>query len=209
MVIGFIIAAIVILIDQVTKIIANNYLGNATVGSGLIRFKLYYNTGAGFSLLEDNPIILTLISLVASIAIGYCIFKYGDFKKRKFLTVSLAFLLGGCAGNLIDRFLTTINVYDGVIDFIQIWFGKHLFLGTTENLADIFLVAGIIMLAFELIIFDEVRKRKNKEVKEVKEDIEISDLDELQEDNSIEKNQESSESNTSDNLEKTGENDGN
>jgi signal peptidase II len=168
MIIGFIVAIVVIIIDQVTKIIANNtlVLNGDIKGSGLFRFHLLYNTGAGFSILKDSPWLLVLLSLLASILLGYAIYKYADNKKPLFY-VSLGLLLGGCVGNLIDRFLTLIGSYNGVIDFIGIYFGDHLFLGTFNNVADMLLVTGMILLILYYLFFDK-DKKENDKIKENK-----------------------------------------
>ena len=70
--------------------------------------------------------------------------------------MSLIFLIGGTLGNFIDRL--SIN---GVIDFIGFTFGEYNF--PIFNLADTFLVVGVIMLLIQFLFIDEnaVFKREN------------------------------------------------
>ena len=66
--------------------------------------------------------------------------------------------LAGCVGNLFDRLLTLFGVYEGVVDMIIFkpfdWICEALNLGTTVfNLADVFLVIGVILFAIDYMFF--------------------------------------------------------
>jgi len=171
--IGLIISIIIvlgtILVDAVSKIIVMNTmtLGHeVTIIPNLLKFNFVYNTGAAFSSMSNATWLLFLISLVASFGLGYLVYKYHDYKNRRLLSVSLAMVLGGCVGNLIDRFLIMIHQRDGVVDFIELYIGKVNIIGnSTFNLADAFLVVGVILIVIDLIFLDS----KNKKVEEKKE----------------------------------------
>ncbi|MCX6712016.1 MAG: signal peptidase II [Candidatus Woesearchaeota archaeon] len=92
----YIIALIVIFLDQITKYIFKNY------------FTYTKNYGAAFGILQNQQIFFIIISIIAIITIIL-------IKKD---LISLGFLLGGVIGNLIDR-----SYYGYVIDFIdlKIW----------------------------------------------------------------------------------------
>ena len=63
------------------------------------------------------------------------------------MRVSLALILGGAIGNLIDRSFTLFNLfgYNGVIDFIDLGFGNSFRWPYIFNLADMSVSIGIII----------------------------------------------------------------
>ena len=99
----FLISAIVICIDQATKYLATTAHLNiqSPIFSKLIEFNLVHNQGAAFSLLTNFPLFLLFISTVVTIVILFLMFQESNFTITKGLY--LAFLLGGTAGNGIDR----------------------------------------------------------------------------------------------------------
>lgn len=162
MIIIFIIAFVLLLIDQISKMLAFGFEpSNVTVIPHILKFRLTFNTGAAFSIFDNNTLFLALISLVMSIFITYYIIK-NDFKNNKFLAIVLAMILAGAFGNLIDRFLTVFNVIDGVVDFIDLYlFGWH-FPGTF-NMADVYLTIGIILLAIYIVFLSDKKKIEGEE----------------------------------------------
>ena len=112
----FIISFLVILLDQFTKSIAIDLTRNmATIEliPNIVNIHLVRNTGAAFSLFSNSTFILGIISLCVSIGLIYWILRNNKFKILKGL--SIAFLLGGCIGNGLDRWrIGHVN------DFIQL-----------------------------------------------------------------------------------------
>ncbi len=109
----FIVAGLVVLLDQATKAIAAVKLSSGAsvpaVG-GLVSFTLVENTGAGFGLFRNQALVLVLISAAA---ISFTIFYI--LKKKPVYYMPLALILGGAVGNLIDRLR-----FGYVIDFIDL-----------------------------------------------------------------------------------------
>ena len=153
----FAIVIFAIVIDQVTKVIAMNFL---TLGEPVtfiphfIEFTLVFNKGAAFGMGDDAlwiRIIFVLLSWI--VAIGILIYVSHLMYKNKnintFFGVCLALILGGDVGNLIDRTFYWTNPC-GVIDFIDVTplipnFGIF-------NIADSFVVVGVIILLVSLIV---------------------------------------------------------
>lgn len=156
--IAIIIGVIVTILDQITKIIVQNVKPTGSKNPGFIDFRLTYNQGAAFSFMDNNTLFLAILSLVASALIIYIILKYIPFKTKKLLHISMGLILGGCVGNLIDRFMTVFKWRKGVIDFIDIYLGSWHFPGTF-NVADFFLVTGVCLIILDIII-DEIKNRK-------------------------------------------------
>lgn len=91
------------------------------------------NYGAAFSLFQGYTAFLIIISLIVLIA---CIYYY----KEKKLRIGLNFLISGIVGNLIDR------IYFGYVrDFI------NLRIFPVFNLADMFNIIGVIIIAYILL----------------------------------------------------------
>jgi signal peptidase II len=101
-------AILVILIDQLTKFLAQHYLTITT------------NTGAAFGILQNQQAFLITLSIIVVIALIYYTLT------KPFWELSL--LLGGTIGNLIDRVF-----YGHVIDFITIGFWPVFNIADTAN----------------------------------------------------------------------------
>ena len=113
------------------------------------------NPGAAFSFLADQSeqfrrIFFGITGIVALIALGAFI-GFSSWKNDKRLIITLACVMGGALGNIIDRFRLGY-----VIDFISWHVGEHYW--PTFNIADVFVTCGIALLLIELL----VHKDKNK-----------------------------------------------
>ncbi|MEE3431246.1 MAG: signal peptidase II [Candidatus Enteromonas sp.] len=178
------IAFALVILDFVTKWVAHNILSelpNQTVAviDGFFYFSLSYNTKAAFSIGLDGVfgrILGISVSLIMSAAIiAYMVI--GRKKQTPFFQAILALLAAGAVGNLIDRtfYFKGIVGFDGVIDFIQFYLGggpsKPQNGGIpfnpfpTFNMADSYLVIGIILFIVYLIL-DSINEAKEKKKEE-------------------------------------------
>ena len=130
-------------LDQITKQIAEAQLPLHQAVNLFPYFDWYltYNTGAAFSFLAGaggwQRWLFTLIAVVVIVIIVQWIQK---LPREEILTgLSLSLILGGAAGNLIDRIL-----FGHVIDFIQVWLGSYPF--PAFNLADASISVGAVLL---------------------------------------------------------------
>ena len=161
--IGLLIAFIIVLVDQITKIIIANTMDEydtIKVIPNFMNFYFTYNTGAAFSWLDDNTLFLALISLTATVGFGYLVLKTCDydFKLKRIYSISMAFMLGGTIGNLIDRFMSVLGMREGVIDFFDMWLFGWQFPGVF-NVADIFLVVGVGLLMIDILFLSDKREK--------------------------------------------------
>lgn len=136
----FSIALIVVLIDQITKLlIKTNFQLNQGIPLVKDVFHLRYirNFGAGFGIMQQQTWILIFISITVIGVILYYLDRIKD--KEVLLQFLVGFVLGGTIGNLIDRI-----AYGYVIDFLdfRIW--------PVFNFADSFVTIGIIGLVVYL-----------------------------------------------------------
>lgn len=146
----FSLAAIVILIDQVTKWFASSQLTMYEQNPVMPFFNLtlMHNYGAAFSFLSDaggwQRIFFSVIAFVISIVLVVWIFKLKAHEK--WLGIGLSLVLGGAIGNLLDRVRLGY-----VVDFIQ-WFANwqdKTYYWPAFNIADaaIFTGAGLLLLS--------------------------------------------------------------
>lgn len=102
------------------------------------------NKGAAWSMMEGKTWFLVGFPIV--VILGGCVYMYFKRSDSKLLLVSLAMMIAGGIGNLIDR----IRLGE-VVDYIR--FEPVNF--PVFNFADICVVVGVIMLAVYFIFFDK------------------------------------------------------
>jgi signal peptidase II len=147
----FLVAAFVIAFDQLTKSVirAELAIGESWPNDDwLVRLRHLKNTGAAFGMLQDAGMFLTFTAVVAIGAIVFY-YLYPPFENR-LLRASLGLLLGGAAGNLIDRIR-----FGEVTDFIQF---PHY---PAFNVADSSITIGLTVIIGFFVLF-EGREKKPK-----------------------------------------------
>ncbi len=148
-----IVSIITILIDQIIKylIITNlKFTDSINVIKNFFRITYLQNTGAAWSILSGNVVLLVLITLIALVFIYIILKKKKEYLKIEYLCYGL--LIGGIIGNLIDRIR-----YGFVIDYLDFNFGEFNY--PVFNLADICIVVSAIIL---IIISMKEDKNGNK-----------------------------------------------
>jgi signal peptidase II len=143
------IAAIVILIDQLSKIVINKLwvYGEEVVVTSFFNVVLAYNRGAAFSFLAGadgwQRYFFTAIGVAA---VGYIIYLLRRHAGQRLFCWALTLVMGGAVGNVIDRVL-----YGHVVDFLDFHYaGVHF---PAFNVADMAITLGAILL-----IVDELRR---------------------------------------------------
>lgn len=135
-----------IIVDRLTKIWAVSALAN---GSDIVIIKEFFqlsyleNRGAAFGIFQNKLIFLGGFTSLLIIAMIVALLKYR--KTSKLLTISLAVIISGAIGNLIDRLY-----YNYVVDFILVHY-KDLYYFPTFNVADILVCVGTFLLAIYII----------------------------------------------------------
>ena len=113
---------------------------------GLARLSYAENPGIAFSLFNSGaPATRWLLALVSTTAVAIVATFIARTSPRAVrLQVTLALLLGGIAGNLVDRV-----ALGRVVDFIEVYDGS--FHWPTFNVADSAITVGAFLLAVELL----------------------------------------------------------
>jgi signal peptidase II len=172
----------VVIIDQVTKFLVkgirieslNINLSGMPYGStksligDYVKLTFIENPGMAFGIDIGPKMFLTIFTIAASMLILYYIFKHRN--DGFLLRISLAFILAGAIGNLIDRtFYGLIYSYaplfhGRVVDFIQVEFWDFTFLGRTYTTWPIFNVADVaVSVGFFIILLFHNRIFKHED----------------------------------------------
>jgi signal peptidase II len=145
------IAAIVVLLDQITKIAVTKWFvyGESRPVTSFFNLVLAYNKGAAFSFLAAESgwqrYLFTAIAVAAVVFIIYLLKRHAG---QRLFSWALALILGGAVGNVIDRVL-----YGHVIDFLD--FHVNNWHWPAFNIADSAICVGAAMF-----IYDELRRVK-------------------------------------------------
>src|SRR5947199_10650790 len=138
------IAVLVFALDRITKLwVEQNiplYESRQVVGD-YVRIVHAQNTGAAFGLLPERTTLLSVLSVVAVLAIVYYYRQIAS--SSALVSATLGMQLGGAFGNLLDR------VTQGyVVDFVDVGVGEIRF--WAFNVADSSIVVGIILVTAAL-----------------------------------------------------------
>lgn len=168
-----IIPLLVIIVDQLTKLIVNfnmELYSSVRVIPGILDFTYIRNDGAAWGMLDDKRWVFLLLSTVAIAVIIFVLARYRD--SHIMMRIPLALILGGGIGNMIDRCLYTESFLDGtsklfgegyrlfdgvVIDFIEATFIDF----PVFNIADCAVTVGTALLFVYVIFIDGKDKGKN------------------------------------------------
>ncbi len=143
-------SAVIILLDQITKIAVEkrfNFAERLSVFQGFFDLTLVYNKGAAFSFLASaggwQRWFFIGLGTVAAIFLIYLLVKHAS---QRLFCFGLAMILGGAIGNVIDR------VWRGqVVDFLLVYY--HDFYWPAFNVAD-----SAITIGAACLIIDEIRR---------------------------------------------------
>ena len=145
--ISIIIIFVCVGMDQLTKLFAINNLRDLADEIPVINkvFGLYYveNKGISFSMLSSKMALIIIITSIIMLILIYIMIRTPKTKYFMPFSIVLSVIVGGAAGNMIDR------IFRGfVIDFIMLDFINF----PIFNVADIFVCVGLFILVI-LIIF--------------------------------------------------------
>lgn len=124
-----------------------------SVIDGLLEFQYAQNPGGAFSMLRNLPEIarrpfFLVVSTIASVFIASI---YPRIDRRQWaMKIGLPLALGGALGNLVDRMR-----HGMVVDFIHAYWKRHNW--PTFNVADIWIVVGVLLMAIDVVASRKLR----------------------------------------------------
>ena len=142
-------ALLLFLLDQFTKVlIVGHYaLGDSTPVTSFFNVVRVHNPGAAFSFLASasgwQRWFFTVLGVGAALFILWLLRSHSN---QRLFAFSMACLLGGAVGNVVDRVL-----YGYVVDFVQLHYAGWAF--PAFNVADAAITCGAVGM-----ILDEVRR---------------------------------------------------
>ena len=156
----YMIIAIILMIalDQISKLLIIN---NLALGEQAVVIKNFFvighakNTGISYGGFSDASPVFFIMIYVLAIGVFAYLAKDINFSSKKLYSISLTMMIAGGIGNLIDRaFLGEVTDF-----LILIIFQKELF--GIFNIADIFLVLGMVIFALDILFEDIIKWNKN------------------------------------------------
>ena len=149
---GFLVAAITLAVDQGHKIWMLDVFDIAArqpvALTPFLDLVMAWNPGISYSLLSaetpEGRLALLALSLGATLLLGVWLWR----APRRITTIGLGLIVGGALGNAWDRF-----AYGAVADFFHFHVGGfHWYI---FNLADVAIVAGVCLLLYESLVMAE------------------------------------------------------
>ncbi len=140
----YVVAAVVLLVDQVSKTLVIALLGTQ-IGSyrplidDLLWLRMVHNSGAAFGMLQNASILFALAAVAVTAGILFYSRKLSSMSLLVRLAIGLE--LGGALGNLIDR-----ARYGYVVDFIDVRLWPFVF-----NVSDAAITIGVVLLLYHFL----------------------------------------------------------
>ena len=130
--------------DQLIKYyILNNFNHGQSLAviKGVFHLTYVQNTGAAFGIFKNANTFFIIVSI--AIILFLLVYRYYYLKSNVYINISIALIIGGAIGNLIDRIL--LNYVVDYLDF-RVW--------PVFNLADSAIVVGAGILTIYILLTD-------------------------------------------------------
>ena len=150
------ISLVIVFLDQLTKALVRDRLElhqSIPVIPGLLDLTRVHNTGAAFGFLDtvDLPYKTAVLALIAIAAlVGLSVYAAALEPQQRLTRMGLSLVIGGAAGNLIDRVTAGY-----VLDFVDVYQGNWHF--WAFNVADAAITVGVALMILELLGVGQAR----------------------------------------------------
>lgn len=147
-------ALLIFFLDQGTKWLVVHFMQygeTIPLWPGVFHITSHRNAGAAFGILQNQRWFFLLITLI--VVAGILFFLRRVWRKRHLLSVALSLILGGAAGNFLDRLIS-----GEVVDFLDF----RLIHYPIFNLADSSIVIGVGLILLDTLL-DGKRNKKELE----------------------------------------------
>ena len=142
-------AAAVGIADQLVKQLSIGLTGDVTLIPGVLKFTYAENTGMAFSLFSGQAWLLGIVSAVC-ILLGWLLLR--RYRLGPVSRCAAMLMLGGAAGNMLDRFFRGY-----VVDMFEVLFVRF----AVFNAADAALTVGAGLMAASLLLCPKEWSNKN------------------------------------------------
>ena len=140
----------IVIADQLSKAAIRAWIpmhDSVTIIPGFLDFTHVLNTGAAFGFLNaaDFPYKTAAIAFVATAAlVGVGLYSANLSRHQVAARIGLALIVGGAAGNLVDRL-----VLGSVVDFVDVYWGDYHF--WAFNVADSAISIGVTIMILDML----------------------------------------------------------
>ena len=142
------IALVIVVLDQAVKALVRGHVAlneSVTVVPGFFDLTRVHNTGTAFGFMNgvEFPFKTIILACVAVAALaGVALYTISLPYEQRLARTGLALIIGGAAGNLIDRVS-----WGYVVDFVDVyWSGWHFW---AFNVADAAITVGVALMILE------------------------------------------------------------
>ncbi len=143
---GLILAMAVMTADQISKYLILGLFQTTPPPVEIASFfnlVMVWNRGMSFGLFSEHDALMAMIGITLSITLGVTIWLWRT--REAWLSWPLGLVIGGAAGNIIDRFR-----FGAVADFFDVHaYGYH---WPAFNIADSAIVTGVALIAWRSLI---------------------------------------------------------
>lgn len=136
-----------LVLDQITKIWAFESLrvnGSIPLIKGVLALTYLENTGAAWGMMKGKMLVFVILAAVITSAAIYVCVKTPEDRKYRWLNLTLALLVSGAIGNVIDRLTRGF-----VVDFISF----ELINFPIFNVADIYITCSAAILVLLMFFY--------------------------------------------------------
>ena len=141
---------LIVVVDQITKAIVRSKLplyASTTVIPGFMDFTHVPNSGIAYGFLQNVnfPFKTALIAMVAATAMTSVGLYAASLARHQLIArIGLALIIGGAAGNLIDRIVS-----GSVVDFVDVYWRTYHF--WVFNVADSAISVGVTVMILDML----------------------------------------------------------
>jgi len=151
---AYLIAAVTILLDQISKYWILNVFHLPAKGSVLVggpfSLSMVWNRGVSFGLLRAEVDLARWGLVIFSLAVAVMLAVWARKITRPLLALSIGLIMGGAVGNAIDR-----ARFGAVADFLDF---HRLYFPWVFNVADSAITVGVVLLLFDSLVSERRAK---------------------------------------------------
>ena len=159
---GVLLFWILLVVDMVTKVMADAYFSQADAPNkidiikGWLALTITYNDGIAYGIGGDSAtwVKILVIVLTGVIMLTLAVLYFKIDKRRTWMKTGFVFVVSGGVGNLLDRLYYRVWAKDclyGVRDMVDL----SRFGFAVCNFADFFICAGAVIIVLALLFFDK------------------------------------------------------
>lgn len=155
---GYILAALVLILDQISKYWVLEVIHLQTIGGidvlPFFRLTFVGNIGVSMGMLQAGSDLARWLLTLVTAGIALAVALWLRREKNAVDVAALGLVLGGAMGNILDRVR-----FGYVVDFLHFFWGQYSF--WVFNLADAAITVGVMLLLARAVLAGQPREKTN------------------------------------------------